>query len=106
MADTVGHHRMARTSNSHQREGNHEYERPRIWPLAIGRDQRAGVHPSVADLAHSGHVPDPGDDVVRLARREERDAQAEFGEAYARYAASTPAFFPHLRRKPAETSSR
>ncbi len=37
---------------------------------------------------------------VRLARREERDARAEFGEAYAQYAASTPAFFPHLRHTP------
>ncbi len=35
---------------------------------------------------------------VRLARREEREVQAEFGEAYARYAARTPAFFPRLRR--------
>ena len=31
---------------------------------------------------------------IRLARREERNALAEFGEAYAVYAASTPAFFP------------
>src|SRR5215831_3601542 len=31
---------------------------------------------------------------VRLARREEREALAEFGEAYARYAATTPAFLP------------
>lgn len=31
---------------------------------------------------------------IRLARREEREALAEFGEAYAVYAASTPAFFP------------
>ena len=31
---------------------------------------------------------------VRLARREERDARAEFGDAYARYEAGTPAFFP------------
>jgi len=35
---------------------------------------------------------------VRLARREEREALAEFGEAYARYAVSTPAFFPRLGR--------
>ena len=35
---------------------------------------------------------------VRLARREERDALAEFGEAYARYAAQTPAFLPRLRQ--------
>jgi protein-S-isoprenylcysteine O-methyltransferase Ste14 len=35
---------------------------------------------------------------VRLARREEREVRAEFGEAYSRYAAATPAFFPRLRR--------
>jgi protein-S-isoprenylcysteine O-methyltransferase Ste14 len=35
---------------------------------------------------------------VRLARREEREVQAEFGEVYARYAAATPAFFPRLSR--------
>jgi protein-S-isoprenylcysteine O-methyltransferase Ste14 len=34
----------------------------------------------------------------RLARREEREVRAEFGEAYARYAAVTPAFLPRLRR--------
>jgi protein-S-isoprenylcysteine O-methyltransferase Ste14 len=34
---------------------------------------------------------------VRLARYEERAVRAEFGEAYARYAARTPAFMPHLR---------
>jgi hypothetical protein len=39
---------------------------------------------------------------VRLARREERELQADFGEAYARYAAKTPAFFPHLRHSPVE----
>jgi protein-S-isoprenylcysteine O-methyltransferase Ste14 len=33
---------------------------------------------------------------VRLARREERDSLAEFGEAYARYAASTAGFIPRL----------
>ncbi len=31
---------------------------------------------------------------LRLARREERDALAEFGEAYGRYAARTPRFIP------------
>jgi protein-S-isoprenylcysteine O-methyltransferase Ste14 len=39
---------------------------------------------------------------VRLARREEREALAEFGEAYGRYAANTPAFSPllgHAARK-------
>ena len=35
---------------------------------------------------------------VRLAKREERDAQATFGETYSRYAMKTPAFFPHLSR--------
>jgi len=34
---------------------------------------------------------------VRLARREEREVRAEFGETYARYAAVTPAFIPRLR---------
>src|SRR6266536_988409 len=33
---------------------------------------------------------------VLLAKREERDAQAEFGDAYAKYAAATPAFLPRL----------
>jgi protein-S-isoprenylcysteine O-methyltransferase Ste14 len=33
---------------------------------------------------------------VRLARREEREAAAEWGEEYLRYAARTPAFFPRL----------
>jgi len=37
---------------------------------------------------------------VRLARREEREVLAEFSEAYARYAATTPAFFPRLGRRP------
>jgi methanethiol S-methyltransferase len=35
---------------------------------------------------------------VRLARREEREALAEFGERYARYAATTPAFLPRFFR--------
>ena len=41
---------------------------------------------------------------VRLAWREEREARAEFGEAYARYAARVPAFFPRpgARRRDAE----
>jgi protein-S-isoprenylcysteine O-methyltransferase Ste14 len=36
---------------------------------------------------------------LRLARREEREVLAEFGEAYAQYAARTPAFFPRTRLK-------
>ena len=39
---------------------------------------------------------------VRLARREEHEVRAEFGAAYARYAESTPAFVPRLRRRYAE----
>lgn len=39
---------------------------------------------------------------IRLARREERESMAEFGEAYAVYAANTPAFFP--RRPQAATT--
>ena len=35
---------------------------------------------------------------VKLARDEERDAMAEFGEAYAKYAADIPAFRPRLNR--------
>jgi protein-S-isoprenylcysteine O-methyltransferase Ste14 len=31
---------------------------------------------------------------VLLAKREERDAEKEFGDEYRRYAARTPAFFP------------
>ena len=46
---------------------------------------------------------------AHLAKNEEREMQAEFGEAYARYAASTPAFLPRLGRrhaggKPGETA--
>ncbi len=36
---------------------------------------------------------------VKLAHREEADARAEFGEAYAHYAAATPGFFPRLLRR-------
>ncbi len=36
---------------------------------------------------------------VHLARREERDARTEFGAAYIRYEANTPAFIPRLGRK-------
>lgn len=41
---------------------------------------------------------------ARLARHEERDALAEFGEEYARYAAETPAFFPWNRKSPMKSS--
>lgn len=40
---------------------------------------------------------------VRLARREEREVSAEFGEVYTRYAAKTPAFFPRLLLALSET---
>jgi len=33
----------------------------------------------------------------RLARQEEREAEAQFGDAYRRYAARVPAFIPRLR---------
>jgi len=33
---------------------------------------------------------------VRLARREERELEAQFGEAYRAYKARVPAFFPRL----------
>jgi protein-S-isoprenylcysteine O-methyltransferase Ste14 len=36
---------------------------------------------------------------VRLARREERDALAEFGAEYARYMTSVPAFLPRLGQR-------
>jgi len=36
---------------------------------------------------------------VRLAQREERNARAEFGDAYARYEAHTPAFLPAFGAK-------
>jgi hypothetical protein len=36
---------------------------------------------------------------VRLARHEEREVLARFGAVYVRYAAATPAFVPHLRRR-------
>lgn len=36
---------------------------------------------------------------VRLARQEERESQAEFGDAYVRYAAQVPAFMPRFARK-------
>lgn len=42
---------------------------------------------------------------VRLARREERDAMEEFGEAYARYAATTPAFIPRGTKPAPATDS-
>jgi len=37
---------------------------------------------------------------VRLARREEHEVAAEFGDEYARYAALTPGFIPGLRSRP------
>ncbi len=36
---------------------------------------------------------------VRLARYEEREARSEFGDAYARYEANTPAFLPKFGSK-------
>lgn len=42
---------------------------------------------------------------VQLARREERDALAEFGEAYVCYAENTPAFIPRWGRNIQKKSS-
>jgi methanethiol S-methyltransferase len=43
---------------------------------------------------------------ARLARREERDVLAEFGEAYTRYAERTPAFVPRIfKERPVDRSS-
>lgn len=39
---------------------------------------------------------------VHLAHKEEAEVRAAFGEAYARYAAATPAFFPRWKRKSQE----
>jgi protein-S-isoprenylcysteine O-methyltransferase Ste14 len=36
---------------------------------------------------------------ARLAKREEQEAVVEFGDAYRRYAAQTPPFFPRLALK-------
>lgn len=38
---------------------------------------------------------------VRLARFEERETEARFGDAYRQYAAATPAFLPAMRHSPA-----
>jgi len=35
---------------------------------------------------------------VKLAYREEREVQAEFGDTYRRYALRTPAFIPRVGR--------
>jgi methanethiol S-methyltransferase len=45
---------------------------------------------------------------VRLARREDRELEAQFGEAYAEYRATVPAFFPRLGggSRPAGTQTR
>jgi protein-S-isoprenylcysteine O-methyltransferase Ste14 len=42
---------------------------------------------------------------VRLARHEEQDVRAQFGEKYERYAEATPAWFPRLRGRVAKTTS-
>jgi protein-S-isoprenylcysteine O-methyltransferase Ste14 len=42
---------------------------------------------------------------VHLARREEYDAIAEFGEQYVRYASKTPAFFPCLSSSATEKAT-
>jgi protein-S-isoprenylcysteine O-methyltransferase Ste14 len=37
---------------------------------------------------------------VKLARREEKEVLAEFGDAYQRYLARTPAFIPRIGANP------
>ena len=43
---------------------------------------------------------------VHLAQQEEREARAEFGDAYDRYAARTPGWFPRLGGTDAARSRR
>lgn len=42
---------------------------------------------------------------IRLARREERESSARFGDAWDRYAATTPAFVPRWRNQPGAPTS-
>lgn len=41
---------------------------------------------------------------VHLARQEEREALAQFGEAYASYARRVPPFVPHMNFRPSRAS--
>lgn len=43
---------------------------------------------------------------LRLARREENEMRAAFGEQYASYAATTPAFFPRFGRRSQDLGSK
>ena len=43
---------------------------------------------------------------VRLAHREERELEAQFGDAYAEYKATVPAFFPRLRGRSQSAGAR
>jgi protein-S-isoprenylcysteine O-methyltransferase Ste14 len=42
---------------------------------------------------------------IKLARTEERDSMAEFGNAYANYTAEVPGFIPRLSRIFSEASN-
>ena len=42
---------------------------------------------------------------LKLARNEERDSMAEFGEAYKKYAAEVPGFVPRFSRIIGQTST-
>ena len=63
-------------------------------PIFLDPDR---VFDPVADSGYTRDVPDPDVHVrTSRARREERDARTEFGDAYTRYEANTPAFFPRF----------
>jgi len=52
----------------------------------------------VADDRYVNYVSILATMYVKLAHREEKEVLAEFGETYRRYTASTPGFFPRLKR--------
>jgi len=57
------------------------------------------------DASHH-HPPSSSRMYARLARREERDVLAEFGNGYALYAEKTPEFVPRIfGRRPADRNS-
>lgn len=65
-----------------------------LWALVAGDHQLPGLHHLRPLLMFPVLVMM----YVRLAKREEREALKEFGEAYANHADQTPSFFPHFHR--------